>query len=135
MDISELEHIVSYRRRIRNKLEKIVALDYATEDRYDEKTVWVPKGFYNNYDEEHRAMLDPAKQSIVANMCGYEVHSASNHYNAMLDILNKDVKQLQDTIVDHVKADVHAYRYVLWCLQPVMMHLAMLVRIIRIHYF
>lgn len=88
MDLTELQELSNQRKKIRNLLEKSVAIEQATSHR---PTVWVKSDFYNGLPDAPK----PIKENTKARWFGYEVYDAIDHYSKLLDILNDNVHRMQ----------------------------------------
>lgn len=85
MDLHELESITAKRRRIRNKLEKYIALCWASQQR---PLVWKRPSSLPDFPV-------PVVHNKVAQDFGYEVVDAIEFYSKSLNLFNERVKSMQ----------------------------------------
>lgn len=90
LDLKELDSMVNYRREVRDKLEKMVAL-YESSNRRERPLVWFPP------NELTFSALNPAPRSGLAWLFGVSVYDGIDHYSNLLDALNDKVAMLQHT--------------------------------------
>lgn len=85
MDLHELESITAKRRRIRNKLEKYIALCWASQQR---PLVWKRPSSLPDFPV-------PVVHNKIARDFGYEVVDAIEYYSKSLNLFNERVKSMQ----------------------------------------
>jgi hypothetical protein len=85
MDLHELEAVTAKRKRVRNKLEKYVALCWASHER---PLAWKRPSQLPDFP-------NPVAQNMVARKLGYEVVDAIEFYARELSLLNEQVANMQ----------------------------------------
>ena len=90
MDLHDLELVSAKRKRVRNKLEKFIALCWANRQR---PVVWKRPVMLPDFPE-------PVAENTIARKLGYEVVDAIEFYSKELSHLNKQVDNMQRTHFD-----------------------------------
>lgn len=90
MDLHELEAVAAKRKRVRNKLEKYIAICWASQQR---PVVWKKPSSLPDFPT-------PIARNKMARDCGYEVVDAIEFYSKSLALLNEQVRTLQKVHFD-----------------------------------
>lgn len=92
LDLGELEAVSRHRRRIRDALEKSIALFKATGLRPE---IWVAHDLYEGLTDRPGGIPLPIRDNTWAQTTGRQILDSIEHHTILLDILNNQVNLLQ----------------------------------------